>query len=197
MPTRHIIAGPNGAGKTTAAYSLLPDVFTTVEFVNADELAKGLSPLNPEGVAFEAGRIMLKRFETLISAGQSFAFETTLSGSVYLKFIERAKTAGFDVVFFFVHLNSFQLAQSRVAFRVGKGGHNIPLDVIQRRYYRGLRNFPVYQTLADDCYIFDNSGTAYIAVAKSVAGEIQISNFEIYQKLTTHGEGASEKRCKR
>lgn len=193
MPTLYIIAGINGAGKTTAAYSLLPDVFTTVEFVNADEIAKGLSPLNPEGVAFEAGRIMLRRLDTLINNAQSFAFETTLSGLAYVKFIRQAKAAGYDVVFFFVHLASFQLAQNRVAFRVSKGGHNIQPDVVERRYYKGLANFPVYQSLADDWYVYDNSGAAYVLVAKSVGGEEQIINFEIYQKLTTYGEGKSEK----
>ena len=189
MPTLYIIAGPNGAGKTTAAYSLLTEVFTTVEFVNADEIAKGLSPLNPEGVAFEAGRIMLKRIEHLINDEKSFAFETTLSGLAYLKFIEKAKLSGFDTILFFVHLNSFQLAQSRVAFRVSKGGHNIPLDVIERRYYKGLQNFPAYQVLVDDWYVYDNSGTEYVLVAKCVEGEIQISNFEIYNKLISYGEG--------
>lgn len=193
MLTLYIIAGINGAGKTTAAYSLLPEVFTTLEFVNADEIAKGLSPLNPEGVAFEAGRIMLKRLNTLINGGESFAFETTLSGLAYLKFIRQAKAVGYDVVFFFVHLYSFRLAQDRVAFRVSKGGHNIPPDVIERRYYKGLANFSVYQSLADDWYVYDNSGTEYMLVAKSVGGEEQISNFEIYQKLTTYGEGKSEK----
>lgn len=190
MLTVYIIAGPNGAGKTTAAYSLLPDVFTTIEFVNADEIARGLSPLNPEGVAFEAGKIMLKRLETLIHRNKSFAFETTLSGLAYLKFIQRAKAAGFNVVFFFIHLNSFQLAQSRVLFRVSKGGHNIAPDVIERRYYKGLQNFIAYQNLSDDWYVFDNSGTAYVLVAKGVAGEIEIHNFEIYQKLMTYGRGA-------
>ena len=193
MPTLYIIAGPNGAGKTTAAYSLLPEVFTTVEFVNADEIAKGLSPFNPEGVAFEAGRIMLKRLDTLINNGESFAFETTLSGLAYLKFIQLAKTAAYDIVFFFVHLNSFQLAQSRVAFRVSRGGHSIPLDVIERRFYKGMTNFSVYQVLADDWYVYDNSSAEYVLVAKSVGGEEQIINFEIYQKLATYGEDKSEK----
>lgn len=189
MPTLYIIAGPNGAGKTTAAYSLLPDVFTTVEFVNADEIAKGLSPLNPEGVAFEAGRIMLNRLEQLIAVKKSFAFETTLSGLAYLRFIREAKAADFDVVFFFVHLNSFQLAQHRVAHRVSKGGHNIPLNVIERRYFKGLKNFPAYKAVADDWYVFDNSGTEYELVAKSIAGEAQIVNFGVYQKLTAYEAG--------
>ena len=186
MPTLYIIAGPNGAGKTTAAYSFLPEVFTTVEFVNADEIAKGLSPFNPEGVAFEAGRIMLNRLNQLITSGKSFAFETTLSGFAYRRFIREAKSVGFDVLFFFVHLNSYQLAQARVAYRVSKGGHNIPLDVIERRYYKGLKNFNAYKAVADDWYVFDNSGTEYALVAKSVAGETEIINFEIYQKLTGH-----------
>lgn len=143
MPTLYIIAGPNGAGKTTTAFSLLPDIFTTVEFVNADETAKGISPLNPEGVAFEAGRGMLRRLDQLINDKKSFAFETTLSGLAYLRFIRRAKDVEFEVVFFFVHLNSCQLAQSRVLFRVQNGGHNFPHDVIKRRYHKGLQNFSI------------------------------------------------------
>jgi len=91
MPDIFIIAGPNGAEKTTAAYNLLPEVFKTVEFVNADEIAKGLSPLNPEGVAFQSGRIMLQRLEQLIIEQRSFAFETTLSGLAYLNFLNQAK----------------------------------------------------------------------------------------------------------
>lgn len=82
------------------------------------------------------------------------------------------------------------MAQARVLFRVSKGGHNIPPDIIERRYYKGLQNFAIYQALADDWYVFDNSGTEYVLVAKSVAGEIEIHNFEIYQKLTTHGKGS-------
>jgi predicted ABC-type ATPase len=192
MPTLYILAGPNGAGKTTAAFSLLPEVFQTAEFVNADEIAKGLSPLNPEGVAFEAGRIMLKRLDQLINDQKSFAFETTLSGLAYLRFIRQAKAKGFTVVFFFVHLNSYQLAQSRVVFRVGRGGHNIPPDVIERRYFKGLQNFMTYMQLANEWYVFDNSGTEYVLVAKSIEGKTEIHNFEIYQKLITYGKGSND-----
>jgi len=102
MPTLYILAGPNGAGKTTAAYSLLPNVFETVEFVNADEIARGLSPLNVDSVAFQAGRIMLERLDYFIKEKKSFAFETTLSGLSYLKFIRLAKMSGFEITFFFV-----------------------------------------------------------------------------------------------
>ena len=136
---------------------------------------------------------MLRRLEQLITDRKSFAFETTLSGLPYLRFIRQAKAAGFDVVFFFVHLHSYKLAQYRVAFRVSKGGHNIPLDVIKRRYYKGLQNFATYQLLVDDWYVFDNSGTEYVLVAKSIAGEIRIDNFGIYQKLMTYGKDSEKK----
>lgn len=184
MPNIYIIAGCNGAGKTTAAYNLLPEVFKTVEFVNADEIARGLSPLNVEGVAFQAGRIMLERIEQLIKTNKSFSFETTLSGLSYLKIIKQAKQQGYGITFFFVYLNSIELAKSRVAFRVSKGGHNIPAAVIERRYYKGLKNFTRYTALADDWYIFDNSGSGYSLVAKCVEENKEIVNFDLYNKIT-------------
>ncbi len=183
MPTLYIIAGPNGAGKTTAAYNLLPEVFNTVEFVNADEIARGLSPFNVEGVAFQAGRIMLERLEYLIKEKKSFAFETTLSGLAYLKFIRMAKLSGYDITFFFVWLNNFELAKGRVAARVSKGGHNIPEEVIERRYEKGIKNFSKYSIEADNWYVYDNSGTEYLLIAKSIAGEKEIFNFEVYNNL--------------
>ncbi len=106
MPDIYIIAGCNGAGKTTAAYNLLPEVFKTVEFVNADEIARGLSPFNPFGVAFHAGRIMLVRLDQLIKEFKSFSFETTLLGLTYFSFIKKAKEKGYGITFFFVYLNS-------------------------------------------------------------------------------------------
>ena len=141
MSTIYIIAGPNGAGKTPAAFNLLPEVFNTVEFVNADEIARGLSPFNFEGVTFQAGRIMIERLYQLLDEKKNFAFETTLSGQSYLKFIKTAKEQGYEIVLFFIWLENFNLAQSRVEARVKKGGHNIPNDVIERRYHKGIRNF--------------------------------------------------------
>lgn len=184
MPDLYIIAGANGAGKTTAAYNLLPEVFKTVEFVNADEIAKGLSPFNPEGVAFQAGRIMLQRLEQLIIEKKNFAFETTLSGLTYLKFLNQAKMQGYTVTLFFVWLNSYNLAKERVASRVRKGGHNIPTDVIERRYAKGMRNFNTYAELADSWYIYNNSGARYELVAKYIQGDREIFNFEVLYKIT-------------
>jgi len=183
MPTLYIIAGCNGAGKTTAAYHLLPHVFKAVEFVNADEIARGLSPLNPEGVAFQAGRIMLGRLDYLISQKKSIAFETTISGLSYIKFIRKAKENGYDVVFFFVWLNTVELAKDRVAMRVAKGGHNIPVEVIERRYAKGVENFSRYALEADDWYIYNNSGDSYALIAESIAGEKQIYNFEVFNLI--------------
>jgi predicted ABC-type ATPase len=183
MPDIYIIAGCNGAGKTTAAYNLLPDVFKTVEFVNADEIARGLSPFNPTGVAFQAGRIMLQRLEQLAEENQSFSFETTLSGLSYLDFIKNAKARGYGITFFFVYLNSAELAKERVAIRVSKGGHSIPADVIERRYYRGLHNFSTYTEVADDWYIYDNSGKSYELVASKENDEKKIINFDIFKLI--------------
>ena len=183
MPTLYILAGPNGAGKTTAAYNLLPDVFKTVEFVNADEIARGLSPFNANSVAFQAGRIMLKRLDQLIKEKRSFAFETTLSGLAYLKFIQLAKLTGFEIIFFFVWLDNFELAKNRVATRVSKGGHSIPNEVIERRYWKGIRNFSKYAQEVDNWYLYDNSGPEYVLIAKCIEGEKEIFNFEVFNKI--------------
>ncbi len=183
MPAIYIIAGPNGAGKTTAAYSLLPYVFNTVEFVNADEIARGLSPFNFEGVTFQAGRIMIERLSKLLNENKSFAFETTLSGLTYLKFIKKAKLAGYEIVLFFIWLESSQLAKSRVAERVRKGGHNIPNEIIVRRYTKGIKNLSKYVPEAKDWYIYDNSGSGYVLIASSIDKVEEIFNFETFQKI--------------
>lgn len=119
----------------------------------------------------------------MINKEQSFAFETTLSGLSYLKLISTAKQKGFIIVLFFVYLESFQLAQNRVAIRVSKGGHNIPSETIERRYAKGLRNFKTYAALADSWHIYDNTGPMYAPVGRKLGGKEEIFNFDIYSKI--------------
>lgn len=167
MPNLYIIAGPNGAGKTTAAYTLLPEILNVWEFVNADEIARGLSPFQPDSVAFEAGRIMLQRIDFLLNKGTDFALETTLSTRSYVQTIRRAKEAGYTITLFFVYLSSAEMAVSRVAKRVSMGGHNIPTDVIYRRYKRALMNlFTLYMPTCDSFMFINNSGEEPVEVAK-------------------------------
>lgn len=141
----YIIAGCNGAGKTTASYTILPKIMDCREFVNADEIAKGLSPFQPETVAFESGRIMINRINDLLRENESFAFETTLSTKSYKQKILQAKQQGYTVTLLFFWLNNIELAKQRVRTRVIEGGHNIPEDVIERRYLKGIYNlFDIY-----------------------------------------------------
>ena len=160
MPDKslYVIAGCNGAGKTTASFTILPDIIDCPEFVNADEIARGLSPFQPETVALEAGRIMLARFQDLVSRHQSFAFETTLATKSYAAKITAAQRQGYTVTLLFFWLKNVALAQERVKIRVAEGGHYIAPDVIERRYYRGIENlFDTYLSLVDEAFILDNS----------------------------------------
>ena len=128
------------------------------EFVNADEIAKGLSPFNPESVAIEAGRLMLQRMDDLLSEGEDFAFETTLATRSYVKFVERAQAKGYFVTLLYFWLPTPEQAIERVATRVSEGGHNIPSDVIRRRYANGIRNLTIlYTPICDFWTIYDNS----------------------------------------
>lgn len=136
MPDKnlYIIAGCNGAGKTTASFTILPEVLDCREFVNADEIARGLSPFQPEKVAVEAGRLMLHRIEELLARGESFAVETTLATKIYQQKISLAQQQGYTTTLLYFWLSSPEAAQARVTTRVAEGGHYIAPDVIERRY---------------------------------------------------------------
>ena len=154
----YIIAGCNGAGKTTASFTILPEVLDCKEFINADEIAKGLSPFQPESVAMQAGRIMLARMDELLQKRETFAFETTLATKSYKQKIEWAQANGYEVTLLFFWLDSPNMAKKRVAQRVAEGGHSIPSETIERRYHNGIVNlFAIYIDMVDICYIFDNS----------------------------------------
>lgn len=157
-PTLYIIAGCNGAGKTTASYSVLPDLLECREFVNADEIAKGLSPFNPASVAIEAGKLMLQRIDLLLSQGKTFAIETTLATRSYASLISRAYERGYNVMLLFFWLPSPEMAVARVAKRVSEGGHNIPTETIHRRYWLGLQNFfNIFTPIVDSWSLYDNT----------------------------------------
>jgi predicted ABC-type ATPase len=162
-----MLGGPNGAGKTTAAASLLPNALGIREFVNADEIARGLSPFNAEGTAITAGRLMIERIQALARAGESFAFETTCAGRGYARLLRMCRAAGYRLSLVFLWLPSPEAALARVAQRVREGGHGVPDDVVVRRYTAGLRNMRrLYLPLVDVGLIYDNSGAGRVLIAE-------------------------------
>ena len=186
----YIIAGCNGAGKTTASFTLLPEILDCKEFVNADEIAKGLSPFQPEKVSFEAGRIMLNRINELLENEENFAFETTLATKSYKSKIIKAKTKNYNVTIIFFWLENIDLAIERVKTRVLEGGHNIAIEVIKRRYMNGIKNlFEIYLSIADEVMIFDNSEGKHDLIArKTFTTDIVIFNEIKFNKLKNYYE---------
>ena len=190
LPKLYIIAGCNGAGKTTASFTILPEILGCKEFINADEIAKGLSPFQPESVAVQAGRIMLARMDELLQKGETFAFETTLATKSYKQKIEWAQANGYEVTLLFFWLDSPNIAKERVAQRVAEGGHNIPLETIERRYYNGIANlFTIYIDMVDICYIFDNSeGRKELIAQKERHKDILIYNNDKFNLIKNNDE---------
>lgn len=185
--TIYIISGCNGAGKTTASLTILPEILDCKEFVNADNIAFGLSPFQPEKVAFEAGRIMLERIDTLLKGNENFAFETTLSTKSYKHRLLEAKENGYTIKLLFFWLPSIEMAINRVAIRVLEGGHNIPTDVIARRYSRGIINlFKIYIPLCDEWAVFDNSYETSQLIAEGIQSEAIIANNESWILLKSN-----------
>ena len=161
-----IIAGPNGAGKTTFAREFLPNEADCPNFVNADLIAAGLSPFAPELAAFKAGRLMLEEIASHVRHGESFAFETTLSGLTYAQMIPVWRSSGYTVELAFLSLPDVEMAIERVAIRVKQGGHNVPEEVIRRRFEHGIKNFGRYKLLVDSWQLYDNSDIPTILIAE-------------------------------
>lgn len=181
----YIIAGCNGAGKTTASFTILPEILNCKEFVNADEIAKGLSPFQPEKVSFEAGRIMINRVNELLAMRENFAFETTLATKSYKSKVINAQQNNYNVTLLFFWLENVELAIERVRTRVLEGGHNIETEVIKRRYKNGMKNlFEIYLPIADEVMIFDNSeGKSLLIAEKILESELNILNETKFNKL--------------
>ena len=164
----YIIAGPNGAGKTTFAKEFLPIEAECLNFINADLIAKGLSPFQPHRMAIEAGRIMIRHINECVKNKESFAFETTLSGKGYARKIKNWKTQQYEIIIYFLKLPSVEFAIERVKSRVAQGGHNIPIQDIIRRYERSWINFQkVYKQIANSWIVFDTSEKLPIILDKS------------------------------
>jgi predicted ABC-type ATPase len=187
LPNLYIIAGCNGAGKTTASFTILPVLLNCNEFINADEIARGLSPFQPEKVAIQAGRIMLERIDELLAQQIDFAIETTLTTKSYIKTIEKAQQTGYTVTLLFFWLNNVELAIQRVKFRVNEGGHNIGEEVIRRRYKKGLHNLhQLFLPICDKWLVFDNSKIEPTFVAQGNKNELPIIyNTEIWNIITS------------
>ena len=185
-PNLYIIAGPNGAGKTTASFNLLPNILHCPNFVNADEIARGLSPFAPEAVAFQAGRIMLARIEELLPQKVDFAIETTLATRSYVQLVHRAQALGYKVHLIFFCLENEEQAIARVAQRVSNGGHNIPEADIRRRFKRGIYNLlNLYMPICDSALVYNNikSPAQIIAKKKNPIENIEIIEREMWNKL--------------
>lgn len=185
MPNLYIIAGCNGAGKTTASFTVLPEMLNCDEFINADEIARGLSPLNPDKAAIDAGRLMLTKIDRLILNNKDFAFETTLATKSYSNTILRAKRNGYTVTLVFFWLDSVELAIERVKTRVIEGGNNIPEPVIIRRYFTGLSNlFSIYIPLCDYWMLFNNSISPSVLIAEGYSDkDLEVKNSSIFDTI--------------
>ncbi len=189
-----MIAGPNGAGKTTICLELMKAQHQTLyDFINADEIAKGLAPLHPESVSLAASKLMVKRLKELLEGHRSFAFETTASGVNYVKHLQHAKSMGYEISLTFLWLDSPQQAVERVSQRVKQGGHHVPTEVVIRRYYAGIRHLQAhYLPLADTALIIDNSSQKSMALIAKKDGNspLNILNETLWKKLT---EAANER----
>jgi predicted ABC-type ATPase len=196
QPVVYMIAGPNGAGKTTLALRTLSEFFSIHEFVNADEIARGLNPLNPDGQAVTAGRIMLNRIDSLIAARTSFSFETTGASRGFADKIKQAKAAGYLFGLFYVWLSDAKMAKSRVRLRVSQGGHNIPEATIERRYGRSIDNLVrLYLPLADKADIYNGEAAREIkirAIAQKRNEKIVVHQPELWHNILSGAGGNND-----
>jgi predicted ABC-type ATPase len=194
MPNLFIISGCNGAGKTTASMTVLPETLQCHEFVNCDEMAKGLNPLNPDSAKVAAARLMLPRIRRLIAHDADFAIETTLATKSYHALVKNAQEKGYDVKLLYFWLQSPELALQRVAERVRNGGHNVEEHIIRRRYAAGIRNlFKLYLPVVDYFILIDNSIMPREVIAEgNIHDAVKVYNEEKFKKLRQYDNSKSE-----
>ncbi len=187
MPKLFIISGCNGAGKTTASYTILPEMLGCCNFVNADEIARGLSPFDPESASIQAGRIMLQRVDDLLKAKEDFAIETTLATRTYVNLVKKAQAAGYQVTLLYFWLNMPSLAIERVKLRVESGGHNVSEESIRRRYDMGIKNLiRLYIPICEYWMIIDNSSKPEIISEGGKDVTTKIHNKTLFNQLINY-----------
>jgi predicted ABC-type ATPase len=189
MPTLYIIAGPNGVGKTTFADRYLPDEAKQLEFVNADLIARGLSPYDPDSVALEAGRIALKRIRELIAGKVSFTWETTMSGKTAAGWLREARASGFLLKAYFLWVRNPETTIRRIRQRVVEGGHNIPEEVSRRRFFKTIQNFfAIYRPVMTGWKLFQNElpGPRLVALEKN--GRLIVRDRGRFAQIQTEAE---------
>ena len=192
QPTAYIISGPNGAGKTTFALEFLPKIAGCPNFINFDLLARGLSPLNPEAAANEAGRLFMRKIRAHISSRSDFGFETTLSGTTYVRLIHDMIREGYAIRLYYLWLPTVQLALKRISDRVRRGGHAIPEDVVKRRFGKSISNFyRRYLPLANYCALFDNSSANPVLVYEKTGASERVIRPDIYAMILKQAEQLS------
>jgi predicted ABC-type ATPase len=174
-PTIYLIAGCNGAGKTTFAKEFLPTELKCLRFLNPDEIARGISPLDPQAGLFAAGRILLEQFRNYIARGESFTFESTLSGRTYVALLKEAKAAGFQIEAHYLVVLSPEFAMRRVRARVAMGGHDVSEEDVRRRFFRSRENFVrCYLPLADRWVVWNAGGRRPEVLADSKEHDIEL-----------------------
>lgn len=180
----YIVAGPNGSGKTTFAVKFLPDYASCKHFINADLIAKGLSPFSPGAAAITAGKLVLEQIHQFANRGVDFAFETTLSGKLYVNLFKFLKKKGYRIHIYFLWIPKADLAVSRIKSRVAQGGHDVPTQDVLRRFNRSITNFfTLYQSLADSWMLFHNAGVIPILIAEGKNGTVKIIDGNLYDKI--------------
>ncbi len=191
MPQLYVISGCNGAGKTTASYALLPEMLGCSQFVNSDEFAKSLSPFSPDAASIQASKLMLLKMNYLFNRKEDFAIATTLATRSLKRMIVKSRAQGYNVTILYFWLNSPELAIERVRARVASGGHNIPDEVVRRRYTAGLHYFfNVYRQMADRWILADNSKIPFKVVAEGQKDLLTIKDEETYNIISEMAERA-------
>ena len=174
-PVCHVVAGPNGAGKSTFALRYLPEFAGSIEYVNPDLMAQGLSPTDMSLAALKAGKLTLTRIGELIAAKESFGFETTLSGRGHLKLLADAKAVGYRIHIYYLWMPTVVMLPSRIRHRVLAGGHDVPTEDVLRRFARSVENVKDYAATADMIRVFDASETRPSMVFSRNGGEVDLS----------------------